>query len=69
MIDIFSRLVVGWQLVRRANAAIAENFIRITLRAEGIEPGDAAVDSDRGAEMTSQLVCDLLDALGVKRAP
>lgn len=68
MIDIFSRLVVGWQLVRRANAAIAENFIRITLRAEGIEPGDAAVHSDRGAEMTSQLVCDLLDALGVTRS-
>jgi putative transposase len=68
MIDIFSRLVVGWQVVRRANAAIAENFIRVTLRAEGIEPGDAALHSDRGTEMTAQVVCDLLDALGVTRS-
>jgi putative transposase len=69
MIDIFSRLVVGWQVVRRANAAIAENFIRVALRAEEIEPpGDAALHSDRGTEMTSQLVCDLLDALGVTRS-
>lgn len=68
MIDIFSRLCVGWQVVRRANAAIAENFIRVTLRAEGIEPGDAALHSDRGTEMTAQLVCDLLDALGVTRS-
>jgi putative transposase len=68
MIDIFSRLCVDWQVVRRANAAIAENFIRVTLRAEGIEPGDAALHSDRGTEMTAQLVCDLLDALGVTRS-
>jgi putative transposase len=68
MIDIFSRLCVGWQVVRRSDAAIAENFIRVTLRAEGIEPGDAAVHSDRGPEMTAQLVCDLLDALGVTRS-
>jgi putative transposase len=68
MIDIFSRLVVGWQVVRRSNAAIAENFIRGTLRAEGIEPGEAALHSDRGTEMTAQVVCDLLDALGVTRS-
>lgn len=68
MIDIFSRLVVGWQVVRRSNAAIAENFIRITLRAEGIEPGEAALHNDRGTEMTAQLVSDLLDALGVFRS-
>jgi putative transposase len=68
MIDIFSRLVVGWQVVRRSNAAIAENFIRVTLEREGIEPGEAALHNDRGTEMTSQLVCDLLDALGVFRS-
>ena len=68
MIDIFSRLVIGWQVVRRSNAAIAENFIRIALQSEGIEPGEAAVHSDRGTEMTAQLVCNLLDALGVFRS-
>lgn len=68
MIDIFSRLVVGWQVVRRSNAAVAQNFIRVTLEAEGITPGEAAVHSDRGSEMTAQPVCDLLDALGVVRS-
>src|SRR5580658_57848 len=68
MLDIFSRLVVGWQVVRRSNAAIAENFIRGALRSEHIEPGEAALHSDRGTEMTAQLVCDLLDSLGVVRS-
>jgi transposase InsO family protein len=68
MIDIFSRLCVGWQVVRRSDAAIAENFIRETLRAEGIEAGAATVHSDRGSEMTAQVVCDLLDALGIARS-
>jgi putative transposase len=68
MIDIFSRAVVGWQVVRRSNAAVAENFIRRALQREGIEPGEAALHSDRGTEMTAQLIADLLDALGVFRS-
>lgn len=68
MIDIFSRFVVGWQLVRRSNATLAEHFIRQTLQAEGIEPGQLAVHSDRGPEMTAQSVCDMLDALAVTRS-
>lgn len=68
MIDIFSRSVVGWQVVRRSNAAVAETFIRAALRSEGIEPGQAALHSDRGTEMTAQVVSDLLDALGVFRS-
>jgi putative transposase len=68
MIDIFSRFVVGWQLVRRSNAAVAEHFIRQTLQAEGIEPGQLTVHNDRGPEMIAQAVCDLLDALSVARS-
>jgi putative transposase len=68
MIDIFSRMVVGWQVVRRSNAAIAANFIRLTFQAEGIEPGEAVLHNDRGTEMTAQMVCDLLDALGIMRS-
>ena len=68
MIDIFSRYVVGWMLVRRASAALAERFIAQTLKREGIEPGQLIVHADRGAEMTAQPVCALLDALGVGRS-
>jgi len=41
MIDIFSRYVVGWMLVRRSNAAVAEHFIAQVLKREKIAPGQA----------------------------
>lgn len=68
MLDIFSRFVVGWMLVRRANAELAKHFIAQTLERQGIEPGQAVVHADRGAEMTAQPVCALLDKLGVVRS-
>jgi len=68
MLDIFSRFVVGWMLVRRANAELAQHFIAQTLEREGIEPCQAVVHADRGAEMTAQPVCALLDSLGVTRS-
>jgi putative transposase len=68
MLDIFSRFVVGWMLVRRANAELAKHFIAQTLEREGIEPGEAVVHADRGTEMTAQPVCALLDRLGVVRS-
>jgi len=68
MLDIFSRFVVGWMLVRRANADVAEHFISQTLEREGIEPGQAVLHADRGAEMTARPVCMLMDKLGVVRS-
>lgn len=68
MLDIFSRFVVGWMLVRRANAELAKHFIAQTLEREGIEPGQAIVHADRGAEMTAQPVVALLDKLCVIRS-
>jgi putative transposase len=68
MIDVFSRFVVGWQLVRRADGVIAKDFIEEILDREGIEPGQAVVHSDRGTEMTAQVLCTLLDTLGVARS-
>lgn len=68
MLDIFSRYVVGWMLVRRSNAAVAEHFIAQVLQRENIAPGQAVVHADRGSEMTAQPVCVLLDKLGVVRS-
>jgi putative transposase len=68
MIDIFSRFIVGWMLVRRANAELAEHFIAQTLEREGIQPGQVILHADRGIEMTAQAVCVLLDTLGVVRS-
>ena len=68
MIDDFSRFVAGWMLVRRANAELAQHFIRGTLEREGVEPGQTVLHADRGPEMTAQPVCVLLDTLGVTRS-
>jgi len=68
MIDIFSRYVVGWMLVRRSNAVVAEHFIAQALEREKIAPGQAVVHADRGPEITAQPVCVLLDKLGVVRS-
>jgi len=56
MIDIFSRFVVGWMLVRRANADIAKQFIGKVIARERIGPGEAVIHADRGTEMTAQPV-------------
>ncbi|MDQ2857858.1 MAG: DDE-type integrase/transposase/recombinase [Candidatus Eremiobacteraeota bacterium] len=64
MIDIFSRYVVGWMLVRRSNAQIAKEFIAAVLQREAIAPAQAVVHADRGTEMTAQPVCALPDASG-----
>ncbi len=67
MIDIFSRYVVGWMLVRRSTAAVAEHFIAEVLKRENIAPGQVVVHANSGTEMTAQPVCVLLDKLGVVR--
>jgi len=68
MIDIFSRYVVGWMLVRRSDATIAKQFIADVIAREGIEAGEAVIHADRGTEMTAQPVCALLDNLGIARS-
>jgi putative transposase len=68
MLDIFSRYVVGWMLVRRSNADIAERFIEDTIAEHNIVPGTLTIHADRGSEMTAQSVSDLLERLAVTRS-
>ena len=62
------RLHDGSEPIRSANAELAEHFIAQTLQCEGIEPGEAIVHADRGAEMTAQPVVAHLDKLCVGRS-
>lgn len=68
MIDLFSRFVVGWCLVRRSNAKVAEHFVSEIAEREKLEPGQVIVHNDRGTEMTSATFCAQLDALGIARS-
>jgi putative transposase len=68
MIDIFSRFVVGWCLVRRSNAKVAEYFVSEIVEREQLEPGQVTIHNDRGTEMTAETFCAHLDALGITRS-
>jgi len=65
IIDIFSRLVVGWMVAERESAALADRLITETCEKQGIAPGQLTVHADRGTAMTSKVVAQLLADLGV----
>lgn len=68
VIDIFSRMIVGWLLADREDASLAERLIADACTREGIGPQQLTVHADRGAPMTSKLVAELLLDLGVTRS-
>lgn len=67
IIDIFSRLVVGWMVAERESATLADRLISETCEKQGIEPGQLTVHADRGSAMTSKAVAQLLADLGVTK--
>jgi len=68
MLDIFSRYIVGWCVVRRSNAKVAEHFVSEIVEREKLEPGQVIIHNDRGTEMTAETFCAHLDALGITRS-
>lgn len=68
VLDIFSRMIVGWLVADREDAGLAEVLIADACTREGIGPQQLTVHADRGAPMTSKLVAELLLDLGVTRS-
>ncbi|MFT5460374.1 MAG: putative transposase, partial [Myxococcota bacterium] len=68
VIDLYSRMVVGWLLADCESAALAERLLRETIRRHGVVPGALTIHSDRGAPMTSLTVRQLLADLDVTRS-
>jgi putative transposase len=68
VLDIFSRMIVGWLVAEREDASLAEVLIADACTREAIEPQQLTVHADRGAPMTSKLVAELLLDLGVTRS-
>jgi putative transposase len=67
IIDIFSRLVVGWLVADRESPALAVTLIQETCSRHNILPGQLLCHADRGCSMTSKPVAFLLVDLGVER--
>jgi len=68
IIDLFSRMVVGWMLAERESAAHAEQLFAETVARHGIAPGALTVHADRGSPMKSKGLADLFANLGVARS-
>ncbi len=68
LMDIFSRLVVGWMLADRENANLAGVLITESCARHGVQPGTLMLHSDRGSPMTAKCTAQLLSDLGVTRS-
>ncbi len=68
VIDIYSRMVVGWLLADHESAALADELLASTITRHRIQPGTLTLHADRGAPMTSITVRELLAELEVSRS-
>jgi putative transposase len=65
VIDLYSRLVVGWLLADRECEELARRLLEQSYRKHGVQPGQLTVHADRGAPMKSKSVKQLLADLDV----
>jgi putative transposase len=68
LLDIFSRAIVGWTVDNVESDVIAQRLIAATAARQGIDRGQLKLHSDRGPQMTSMTVAELLEDLGVTRS-
>ncbi len=68
VLDLFSRMTVGWLLAERESAELAQHLFAETVARHGVEPGSLTVHADRGSAMRSDGLAQLLGSLGVTRS-
>ena len=67
ILDLYSRLVVGWLVANRESSALAEQLIADSYEKQRIQPGQLTLHADRGSSMRSKPVAFLLADLGVTK--
>lgn len=68
ILDLFSRMTVGWLLADHESAELAEHLFAEAVARHGVEPGELTVHADRGSAMRSEGLAQLLGSLGVNRS-
>lgn len=68
ILDLFSRMTVGWLLAERESSQLAQQLFAETLARHGVESGSLTVHADRGSAMRSDGLAQLLGSLGVVRS-
>ncbi len=68
LIDIYSRKIVAWTVDVVESDKVAHRLIDTAAKREGIDADQLTLHSDRGAQMTSTTIAELLEDLGVTRS-
>lgn len=68
LLDVFSRLVVGWLVAERESASLATRLIAESCARQNIEPGKLIIHADRGPAMRSKLLAQKMADLGVTKS-
>lgn len=68
LLDIFSRLVVGWLLAERESAELATRLIGESYAKQGIAPGEVTLHADRGTAMMAKTMAQKLADLGISES-
>lgn len=68
LLDIYSRKIVGWTLDVVESDKTARTLINTTCRREGVDADTLTLHSDRGAQMISTTIAELLEDLAVTRS-
>jgi putative transposase len=68
VLDVFSRLVVGWLLAARESAVLAEQLLAESCVRQGVAQDQLTLHADRGPSMRSKTVALLLADLGVTKS-
>ena len=65
VLDIFSRAVVGWMVASKETASLAARLVEETCAKHDVQPGTLVLHADRGTQMTSKTLAQLLADLEV----
>lgn len=68
ILDIFSRLVVGWMVAPKESAELAKQLIAESCSKQGIQQDQLTIHADRGSSMKSKPVALMLADLGVTKS-
>ena len=68
ILDIFSRLAVGWLIAEREDAELAQQLSADSVARHDVEPGMLTLHADRGTSMRSKPVAALLVDLDIAKS-
>ena len=68
ILDLYSRLVVGWTAARRESGTLAKRLIAETLSKQGVGRDQVTLHADRGPSQTAKNLAFMLADLGVTKS-